>query len=90
MNYIDDVLVYSKTFEEHLEHVKAVMKALKENNMKLKLSKCKFFKESIVYLGHKISENQSQPLNDNIESIQKFPVPKTKKNIRQLLGKINH
>lgn len=90
VNYIDDVLVYSKTFEEHLEHVKAVMKALKENNMKLKLSKCKFFKESIVYLGHKISENQSQPLNDNIESIQKFPVPKTKKNIRQLLGKINH
>lgn len=90
VNYVDDVLIFSKTFEEHLNHVMLVLKALEEAGMNLKLSKCQFFKSEVTYLGHRIGKNWSKPLNDNLRAIQEFPRPKNRKNVRQILGKINH
>ena len=90
VNYIDDVLVFSKTYEEHMRHVMLVLKALEEASMRVKLSKCQFFRSEVVYLGHKISKNQSQPMNDNLRAIREFPRPKNRKAVRQILGKINH
>ena len=90
VNYIDDVLIFSRTFEEHLEHVRRVLKALEEASMNLKLSKCQFFKSEVTYLGHRIGKNFSQPMNDNLRAIREFPRPKNRKNVRQILGKVNH
>ena len=50
--YLDDIIVYSKTPEEHIKHLKGVFEKLKAAGLKLKPSKCEFFKEKITYLGH--------------------------------------
>ena len=88
-NYIDDILVFSKTFEEHIEHLERLLIALEREGFKLKLSKCNFARNSVKYLGHVIEENGIRPTNDNLRAIRDFETPKSKKNVRQLLGKIN-
>jgi hypothetical protein len=88
-NYIDDILIFSKTFEEHLSHLEALMQAIEKEGFRLKFIKCNFASNSVKYLGHVIEKNSVKPLNDNLIAIKDFPIPKTKKNIRQFLGKIN-
>ena len=53
--YLDDIMIYSKTLEEHMERLKAVFKKPTKAGLKLKPSKCKFFKSEITYLGHIVS-----------------------------------
>lgn len=88
-NYIDDILIFSKSFQEHIEHIEKVLKAIINEGFRLKLKKCTFAAESIKYLGHIIENNTVKPMKDNLISIQNFPIPKTQKNIRQFLGKVN-
>ena len=54
--YLDDILNYSASWKENLQHLEAVFKHLKKENLKIKLSKCQFFKKHLQYLGHLISE----------------------------------
>ncbi len=89
-NYLDDIMIHSKTFDEHLLHIEKVLKALISENIKLKLSKCSFAQKTVKYLGHIISKNKIKPLNDNLISIKEFPTPKNVKNIQQFLGKVNY
>lgn len=89
VNYIDDILIFSKSYDEHMEHVKLVLGAVIKEGFKVKLSKCKFAQHSIKYLGHVIEKNKVYPIKDNLIAINNFPRPKTKKMVRQLLGKIN-
>lgn len=89
VNYIDDILIFSKTFEEHIDHLSRLLETIINEGFRLKLSKCTFALDSIQYLGHKIGYNSISPLNDNLIAIRKFPVPKNQKNVRQFLGKIN-
>ena len=56
--YLDDIIIYSSTFEEHLERLGAVLPRLKEHNLKLKATKCEFFKTKVSYLGHVVSEER--------------------------------
>lgn len=89
INYIDDILVFSKIFEEYVEHIEALMKAIKKEGFRLKLLKCNFAKNSIKYLGHIIEKNIIKPYKDNLKAIKDFEGPKNKKNVRQFLNKIN-
>jgi len=50
--YIDDILIYSRTFEEHMEHLKIVFEILAKSNLMMKLKKCKFLERNIEFLGH--------------------------------------
>ncbi|XP_035731232.1 uncharacterized protein LOC118445648 [Vespa mandarinia] len=86
-NYIDDILIFSISFEEHIEHIERVIKA--NEGFRLKFKKCTFATESVKYLGYIIEHNTVRPVKDNLISIQNSPIPKTQKNIRQFLGKIN-
>lgn len=88
-NYIDDILIFSQSFEEHIDHIEKVLKAIIKEGFRLKFKKCTFAATSVKYLGHIIGNNTVKPLRDNIISIRNFPTPKTQKNIRQFLGKIN-
>ena len=82
-------MVFSKTFSEHIKHVKRLIEVILELGFKLKFSKCQLARNSVKYLGHIIQENGIRPAKDNLRAIQDFARPKTKKNVRQLLGKIN-
>ena len=89
-NYLDDILIYSRTFSEHLNHINKVLIALKSENIKLKMSKCKFARKSVEYLGHFITKNKFTPINDNLIAIREFPKPQKQKNVQQFLGKVNY
>lgn len=89
VNYIDDILIYSPSFEEHIEHIERVLDAIIREEFRLKFKKCTFASASVKYPGHIIKNNSVRPVKDNITSIMNFPTPKTQKNIRQFLGKIN-
>lgn len=89
VNYIDDILIFSKSFSEHITHLTKILEAIMKEGFRLKLTKCTFAENSVKYLGHIIQNNTVRPVKDNLRSIRDFPVPKTQKNIRQFLGKIN-
>ena len=61
MAYLDDVIIFSKTFEEHLEHMETVFSRLRDAGMKLKMSKCDFLKREVNYLGHVVSATGIKP-----------------------------
>ena len=89
VNYIDDILVFSETFDDHIKHIKSLLDAIRSEGFRLKFLKCKFAAPSVTYLGHIIEKNTVRPLQDNLVSIRDFPRPTTRKHIRQFLGKIN-
>lgn len=89
VNYIDDILVFSRTFDEHIIHLKKLLEAIREEGFRLKFVKCKFASNSVKYLGYILQNNTITPLKDNLKSIKDFPVPQNRKQIRQFLGKIN-
>ena len=75
--YIDDVIIFSNSVEEHLKHVDEVLSVLRTDGMTLKLKKCFFFVDSVDYLGHVIRPGLLQVAEKNIESIQKAVFPTT-------------
>ena len=79
MVYIDDIIIFSKTFEEHLVDIKNVLKSLLIAGLKIKPTKCEFAKKSVSFLGHVVSAKGIQPDPRNTEKIKNFPVPNKKK-----------
>ena len=84
--YIDDLLVYSQTLEEHLVHLGKVMDKLREVNLKLKPSKCHFVRQSVEFLGHILTPKGLQPNPKQVAAVQEFPVPRNVSELRQFLG----
>ena len=74
---MDDVIVFSKTPEEHIAWLEAVFMKISDTGLKLKPSKCKFFKRQIHYLGHIFSENGIEMDPKKIEAIVNWPDPRT-------------
>eukprot|EP00253_Pinus_taeda_P028842 PITA_28842 len=84
--FIDDILVYSRTVEEHQEHLRKVLQTLREHQLYAKFSKCDFFKEEIQYLGHVISKEGIVVDPEKIKAIMDWPVPKDVADIRSFMG----
>lgn len=89
VNFIDDIMIFSKTFEEHIIHLSKLLEAISTEGFRLKFSKCIFANKHAKYLGHIIENNSVRPLKNYLIAVKNFPVPETRKNIRQFLGKIN-
>ena len=88
--YIDDILVFSSTFDEHIEHLGQVFQRLREANLTLKPSKCKFAVEQVVYLGHTITHDGVSVDIEKTEKVRSFPTPTTQKQLKQFLGLCNY
>src|SRR5256885_3667240 len=88
--YIDDIVVISKTIEEHKVHLELVFNALKKAGLMLKHSKCVFAQSEIKYLGHLVSSEGIRPDPEKIRKIAEFPMPTTKKEWMVFLGMANY
>lgn len=84
--FIDDILIYSQTMEEHQEHLKFILKTLREYQLYAKLSKCELFKEQIQYLGHIIMKDGITVDTEKIRTIMEWSIPKDVTNIRSFMG----
>ena len=90
--YLDDVIIFSKSFDKHIKHVRKVLRRLKENGIKLKAKKCDLFKKEVKYLGRIVSQEGYRADPDNIKLIVslKERTPKTVGEVRQLMGLLGY
>ena len=88
--YLDDILIWSSTVEEHLERLEAVFKRLADAGLKLKPSKCSFFQDKTGYLGYVISSNGVETDPSKIEAVTQWRIPMNVDDIRRFLGLTNY
>ena len=88
--YLDDVIVFSHTEEEHLERMRVIFDRLREHGLKLKPSKCEVFKTEINYLAHHVSKKGVQLSKKNLESITQCPPPDTYTKVKSFVGLVGH
>lgn len=84
--YLDDVIVFSTTFEQHLERLKVVLQAIRSAGLTLKPEKCHFCFEELQFLGHVVSHAGVRPDPEKTAAVARFPVPTDKKAVRRFLG----
>jgi len=87
--YVDDLLITSETFEEHLNH-KLLFDRLREHNLRLKLNKSLFCRSEVPYLGIILSQEGIRPDPEKIKVIYNFPEPKSKIQLQQFIGICNY
>ena len=88
--YLDDVIVFSKMEEEHLQHLCVVFKHFQEHKLKHKLSKCKFFDNEIKYLAHHVFKESTWPSKENLKDVAEFAPPQTYTKVQAFLGLVGH
>ena len=88
--YFDDVIVFSKTLEEHVFRLKAVFEKLKQAGLKLKPSKYEFFRQKLTYSGHVVSTDSIQTNPKKVEAIHRWPIPINMTEVRSFLGFTNY
>lgn len=88
--YLDDILVYSETPEQHRQLLETVLKTLEKHSFYAKLSKCEFYKQELKFLGHIVSTEGIKVDPKKVEAVQIWPVPKNQKDIRSFLGLANY
>jgi hypothetical protein len=88
--YLDDILVFKGTWDEHVKHVKQVLDTLQREKLYVKMSKCEFCKTALVYLGHIVGGGQLKIDPSKIEVIVKWPEPKSVTEIRSFLGAVQY
>ena len=84
--YIDDICIFSDTWEDHLKHLDIVLSKIEGAGLTIKPSKSKIGYQEVSYLGHTVGNKCIQPMMDKVDSVSKFPTPITKKNVRAFLG----
>ena len=84
--YLDDVTIYSSTFEEHIQHLKEVLERFRRANLKLNLDKCHFCKKEISFLKHLVSEEGIKPDPTKVNKVKNFPMPINTTELRGFIG----
>jgi hypothetical protein len=87
--YLDDIIVFSRNAKEHMEHLDAVLHRLYRAGLSLNLKKCRFFKESVDYLGHVILPGKLAVAKKNTQALKTAKVPTTQSELRSFLGLCN-
>ncbi len=88
--YLDDILIFSKSKEEHEEHIRKVLDILRKHKLIAKLNKCSFYKEVIKWLGHIISAEGVAVDARKTQAVQDWPVPGSVKDLQKFLGLANY
>ncbi|CAM5173097.1 unnamed protein product [Eretmochelys imbricata] len=86
VSYLDDVAIFSDSWAEHLEHLQKVFECIREAGLTVKAQKCQIGLNRVTYLGHQVGQGTINPLQAKVDAIQKWPVPKSKKQVQSFLG----
>ena len=86
MVYLDDVIVFGKTFEEELQRLREVLQRMRDANLKLNPKKCRLFKKEVEYLGHIVSRHGVRTDPGKTSTVKNWPTPKNRKELRSFLG----
>ena len=84
--YLDDMLIFSRTLEEHIQHIRKALKRLRAAKIYAKLHKCEFFKTKVEYLGFDVSPQGVQPNPNKVKAVVEWPQPSSVKDVRSFLG----
>ena len=84
--YLDDLVVFSDSWTEHLDHLETILEKLREFGLTAKMAKCQWAMAECTYLGHVVGGGYVKPEINKLEAVENFPVPKTKKEVRSFLG----
>ena len=84
--FLDDILIFSNTLEEHIVHVRQVLERLRSAQLYAKMSKCEFFRSEVEFLGHHIGANGLSVMQDKVASVRDWPVLKNVHDVRSFLG----
>ena len=88
--YIDDVVIYSHSWEQHVRQLGSVFIRLKEANLTVNLMKSKFCHAKVIFLGHVVGLSQVTPVTTKVEAVYRFPVPSDKRELMRLLGMVGY
>ena len=83
--YLDDIVIYSRSWEDHLTHLQQVFDRLQDAGLTVKLAKCQFGMDDCSYLGHRIGAGTVRPEADKISAVTNYPTPTTKKEVQAFL-----
>ena len=84
--YVDDLTVFSASWEDHLVHLREMLERLRRAGLTIKPKKCRFGMEETEYLGHIVGNGMVKPCSEKAEAVKRFPIPETKKQVRSFLG----
>lgn len=84
--YMDDILIFSTSLQEHMTTLRKIFRTLKEANLKIQVDKCDFLKKETQFLGHILTTHGIKPNSDKVNIIQNLKLPKTAKQIKSFLG----
>ena len=84
--YIDDVVIYSDNWSDHIRQIKRFFQIMREAKLTINLMKSEFGKATVKYLGHIVGQGQVRPLDAKIQTIAKFPIPTSRKELARFLG----
>ena len=88
--YLDDIVVFSATFEDHLQHLRHIFIRLQKAAFQLKPSKCHFCLPEVKYLGHIVSGKGIRPDPMKVQAVKEYPVPHNVRDLRTFLGLANY
>ena len=86
MVYLDDVIIYSRTFEEHLRHIENALNKIRGANLRLKAEKCHFGATELPFLGHVVGKDGVKPDPEKIDKVANYPEPRNLRDLRGVLG----
>ncbi|GFX03086.1 retrovirus-related Pol polyprotein from transposon 297 [Trichonephila clavipes] len=84
--YLDDIAIFSDTWESHIKHMETVLQRIKRVKLTIKPSKCKFAQQNVKFLGHIVGQGFRTPSEIKVQAVLEFPTPRTKTQIRAFLG----
>jgi hypothetical protein len=84
--YLDDVVIHSVSWDEHMEHVRNILEKLRQAGLTVKPKKCQFATARCSYLGHVVGSGEVRPEPSKLQAVKDFPTPTTKKEVRAFLG----